>query len=304
MAKLQVLYKDLTKRLTDLITKEFPSEKQENKIEWVGTTPNGVVLESNLVQKKDGSITGTFLPTYKFREWGGETSIVGEFNTRKEFKVEFGLADQFTSGLKTTLSANSKGDDVFGVANVEFRNENLALTANVDYGKAAGSTLKGSGVFGSSYGAFIGGSIEYFVGLAQESISDLKEMTTTVGYATSDFDLAVFGRLKSLDDEDKHEVGASYFHKVRPDTSVGSEIVCDIGNADVSKPKLVFVSQYSSTPETTLKAKIDTDGKLSLSYGQQYNKGTKFVLAGTFDTNNLGSKSSSAFGFTLSLKGF
>jgi len=302
--KLQILYKDLTKRLNDLITKDFPSEKQENKLEWVGTTPTGVLLETNLVQRKDGSVTGTFIPTYKFREWGGETTVTGEFTTRKEFKVEVGLADQFTTGLKTTLSANSRGDDVFGVANVEFRNENLALTANVDYGKAAGSTIKGSGVFGSAYGAFIGASIEYFVGLSQEAISDLKEMTTTVGYSTLDWDLAAFGRIKSLDEEDKNEVGANYFHRVRPDVAVGSEIVCDIGNADATKPKLVFVTQYSPQIDTTVKAKVDTDGKLSLSYGQQFNKNAKLTLSGTFDTNNLGAKSSSVFGFTLSLKGF
>jgi hypothetical protein len=263
-----------------------------------------VQLETNLIQKKDGSVTGTFLPTYKFREWGGETTINGEFNTKKEFKVEAALLDKFTPGLKTGLSANSRGDDVFGVANVEYRNESVALTANVDYGKTAGSTIKGSAVFGTAWGAFIGGAIEYFVALAPDAISDLKEMTTTLGYSHAEFDVSAFGRIKSLDDEDKNEVGANYFHKVRPDIAVGTEIVCDIGNADAAKPKLVFVTQYSPQVDTTLKGKIDTDGKLSLSYGQQFNKSAKLTLGGTFDTNNLGAKSSSVFGFTLSLKGY
>jgi len=46
------LFKDLNKRNSDLLTKDFPSEKKENKVDWKGETSSNISFETSLTQKK------------------------------------------------------------------------------------------------------------------------------------------------------------------------------------------------------------------------------------------------------------
>jgi len=286
------LFKDLNKRTSDLLTKEFPSEKAENKVEWKGETSNNVSLETSLVQKSDGSIIGTFIPKYKYKEWG--TTLTAELKTTKDFKAEAAIEDQFVPGLKTTLTGESKGEDLFSTFAVEYKHELATVTASADYGQTAGSTLKATAVVGSQ-GFSVGGSAEYFVGSSSDS--SLKELHTVLGYSTDEFDLSAFGKLQN--EKEANILGATYYQKVNSDLAVGTEISFDTANAD-AKPKLVFGTQYRLEADTVLKGKFDTAGKLGLSYQQKFSKNSKLTLSSTIDTKNLG-KNSSTFGFTLSL---
>jgi len=288
------LFADIGKRVNDLITKEFPSEKQENKISWKGSPNAETTIESSLVQRKDGSILGTFAPKYNHREWG--TTFSAEINTRKEVKVE-AAADNFFNfdGLKTTLSGFYRGTENYGLFSVEYKHELATVTAAVDYGKPDGSTVKASAVLGHQ-GWALGASTEYFFG----GESELKDLTTALSYASADFDFTGFGRLQSQADNDKNELGATYFHKINKDWHVGAEAVFEMASTD-TKPKLTFATQYQLHPDTILKGKFDTAGRLGISYQQKYNRNVKFTLATTLDTNNLGGKNSSTFGFTLAL---
>lgn len=287
-------FKDLGKRLSDLLTKEYPSEKQENKIEWKGTTDNNVAVETNFVQKKDGSWVGTFIPKYKYKEYGATVSA--EFNTKKEYKAEVAVEDKFADGLKTIITGNSKGEDLFATVGVEYKHEKATISASADYGKASGSTLKASGVVGHQ-GFNFGASTEYFLG----NESQLRELHTILGYGCPSFDFGVFGKIKSVDDEEKNEVGVNYFQRLYDDLSVGTEIVFDTANAD-SKPKLTVGTKYAIEKDTVLKTKFDTEGKLGFSYQQKFNKNTKFTVSSTVDTGNFSSKGSSTFGFTLNFE--
>jgi len=290
-----LFFKDLNKRLSDLLTKDFPSEKQENKVEWKGTTANHVTFETNFVQRKDGSILGTFIPKYLYKPWG--TTFSGEFNTKKDVKAEVAVADKFTPGLKTTVTANSKDNETFGTLGVEYKHELGTVSVSGDYGKAAGSTVNASAVVAYQNWS-LGAKADYFLGITQDS--DLKEFQTSLNYNSGEFDLQAFGRIRSLGEEDKQELGGSYFHKVNNDLSVGTEVIFDVSNHTTNKPKLTFGSQYRLENDTILKGKFDTDGKINLSYQQIFSKNAKLTLAGTMDANNL-AKNSSTFGFTLSL---
>jgi len=288
------LFSDLGKRVTDLLTKEFPSEKQENKFAWKGQANNDVTLETSFVQRKDGSILGTFAPKYRHKDWN--TTFSAELNTKKEVKVEVAVEDLLSvDGLKTTLSGFSRGNDNFGTVAAEYKHELATVTASVDYGKAAGSTVKASAVIGAQ-GIALGASTEYFFG----GESELKDLTTVLSYGSSDFDITAFGRIQSQNDEDKNELGATYFHRINSDWQVGAEAIFETANTD-AKPKLTFASQYQLHNDTILKGKFDTAGKLGISYQQKYNKNAKITISSTIDTNNLGGKNSSTFGFTLSL---
>jgi len=288
------LFADLGKRVTDLLTKEFPSEKGENKLSWKGSPNKDTTLETSIVQRKDGSIVGTFAPKYNHREWG--TTFSAEINTRKEVKVEAAADDLLSvDGLKTTVTGYSKGTENYGEFGVEYKNELGTATASVDYGKANGSTVKASAVIGSQ-GVALGAKTEYFFG----GESELKDLTTVLSYSSSEFDITAFGRIQSQNDEDKNELGASYFHRINTDWQVGAEAVFETANTD-AKPKLTFGTQYVWNPDTIVKAKFDTAGKLGLSLQQKWNRNAKITIASTIDTNNLGGKNASTTSFTLAL---
>lgn len=283
------LFKDLGKRVSDLLTKEFPSE--EKKVEWKGVTGNNVTIETNLVQKGDTAIVGTITPSYKFKEYG--VNVLAEINTKKDVKVEVSADNKITDGLKLTVTGESKGNTSFATLAAEYKHEYATVTASVDYGKPKGSLIKATTVVGQK-GWSLGLSAEYFAG----DQSELKAFNTTVAYSSKDFDATVFGRL--ISQGDKNEIGGTYFHNINPSLTIGSEVVFDTANAD-AKPKLSFATQYRLNEDTVLKGKFDTNGVLGVSAAQRFNKNSRFILGSTIDTNNLSGKNASTFGFTLSL---
>jgi len=290
MAFRPVLFKDLDKRSNDLLTKEFPSDKAENKFEWKGETGSKTTQEIVLTQKNDGSVSGNFTAKYKHVEWG--STFTTELRTNREFKTEVAIEDQLTKGLKVTVSGESKGEDLFGTLGVEFKHEKAALTASADYGQASGSNLKGSLVVG--YNGFqLGGSGDYHVG--NSSDSSLKEVQTQLTYGTDEFDLGAFAKLQP--EKDSSILGVQYYQKVNPDLNVGAKASFDTQNAD-AKPTLLFGASYRLDDSTSVKGKFDTTGKLTTSWNHKLNKSAQLGIGATFDTNNLGPKSS-VFGFHL-----
>jgi len=285
------LFKDLGKRVTDLLTKEFPTE--EKKVEWKGVTNNNVTIETNLVQRGDGAIIGTITPSYKYKEYG--LNLLAEINTKKDVKLEASVENKLADGLKLTLTGESKGDNTFATVGAEYRHEYATVNAAIDYGKPKGSLLKANTVFGQK-GFALGLSAEYFLGTTDQS--ELKTFNTTISYTSKDFDATVFGRL--ISDKDKNELGGTYFHNINSALAVGTEVVFDTANAD-SKPKLSFGANYKLNEETSIKGKFDTNGILGVSFGQRFNKNSKVIIGANIDTNNLSGKSSSSFGYTISL---
>jgi len=287
-----VFYKDLNKRSSDLLTKDFPSEKRENKVDWKGTTSSRVSFETSLLQKSDGSILGTFAPKYQLREWN--TTFSGELKTNRDFKGEVAVDNHFTPGLKTTLSGESKGEDLFATFGVEYKHDLAAFTASADYGQASGSNFKTSAVVGSQ-GFQLGASVDYFLGASNDST--LREFAATANYTNDEFDIGMFGKI--LPEKDSNILGANYFQKVNSDLLFGTEVTFDTQNPQ-TKPKLTAGVQYRVDADATVKGKFDTEGRLGLSY-QQLFKSSRFTVSGTVDTNNTSGKNASSFGFNLSL---
>jgi len=287
-----VLYKDLNKRSNDLLTKDFPSEKRENKVDWKGETSSNVTFETSLLQKADGSILGTFTPKYRVKDWNA--SISAELKTNKDFKAEVVFDDHFTPGLKTTLTGESKGEDLVGTLGVEYKHELATFTTSVDYGSSSGSSIKSSTVVGTQ-GFQLGAQFEYFIGASNDS--SLKEFNSTASYGNDEFDLGVYGKI--LNEKDSTILGANYFQRVNADLLVGADVSFDTQNVE-TKPKLTAGAQYKIDAEALIKTKFDTNGKLGVSYNQKF-KSSRLVLAGTIDTNNLSGKNSSSIGFNLSL---
>jgi len=253
-------------------------------------------VESNLTVNSDGSVVGKITPSYKLKDYG--TNLTLDLNTKREFKLEVAVEDKPVDGLKTTVAANAKADEYWGTLGVDFKHDIGNFTASVDYGEEKGHTLKGSLLFGnnSAEQLTVGGDIEYLVG---HDSNQIKTINTKLAYASNEFDIACFCRINN--EKDVNEVGVSYFHKVNNDFSVGSEVAIDPSKALENKPKLILASQYLLERDTAVKGKFDTSGQLGLSFSQKLSDHARVVLGTTIDTNNLSSKNSSKFGFTLSL---
>jgi len=286
------LFKDISKRATDLLTKEYPSE--EKKFEWKGTTTNGVTIETNLVQKGEAAIVGTITPSYKYKEYG--VTVLGEFNTNKDIKLETSVENQVVDGLKATLTGEQKGKEAFATVAGEYKHPKATLNGSVDFGKSKGNTLKGNTVFGHN-GWLLGLSGEYFLGGENQ---ELKLFNTTIGYTQKDLDVTVFGRIVGAGGEnktDKNEIGATYYHNVRDDFSFGGELCFDATANSDSKPKLSLGAAYKLQEDTTLKAKVDTTGVLGFSYSQKFSKNSKLIIGAKMDT--LSGKNNTTMGFNI-----
>lgn len=282
--------KDLGKRSSDLLSKEFPTEY---KIEWKGATAAGVAVETSLAQAGE-RVTGAFKATLK--QVARNTSAELEIKTDRSAKVEVVLRDEVAKDLKTTVTAESNKDGNYGTFAVEYRRDLATVTAAADYGKDAGSTLKGSVSFGRAEGLVFGSQGEYFVG---RPANRLTAFTVTAGYRTKEFDLLAFDRFKHTDKEHKNEVGASYYHNASADLAIATEFAFDSNNAE-AKPKLTLGTKWAPAADTTVKATFDTAGKLAFSYQQKLNARVTGTLAATLDAQNF-SKSNTVFGVTLAL---
>jgi hypothetical protein len=288
------LFKNLTKKVSDLLTKEFPSDKGENKIEWKGTTENNVTIETSLTSKADGSTVGTIFPKYKAKEYG--TTFGVELNTKKEAKLEVSMEEYHLPGLKTTVAANYKPEDKFVTLSGEYKHENGTVTGQVDYGKSAGILLEGSATVGAQ-GFALGGNAQYLVGTND---NEVKKLHSILSYSNAEFDIAAFAKHTAPEgkNEEKNVMGLSFYHKFTKDWVFGAEATFETIPPEAT-PTLTFGTQYKVAEDTLLKARLDTDAKVALSYQQKYNKNTKFTLSGTFDTKNLGGKNAAQFGFNV-----
>jgi len=294
------LFKNLTKRSSDLLTKDFPSDKGERRFEWKGASDNVTIDSSITVTEdlKEGTTTsvGSIFPKYKAKEYG--TTVGVELNTKKEAKVEVSMEDYHAPGLKTTVTGNLTPKEKFATLSGEYRHDYMSLTGAVDYGKHAGGNVDASLVVGSQ-GVAIGGSASYAFG----NESEVKKLESVASYSTSDFDIAAFARHSAPTEkvkEEKNTMGLSFYHRFNPGWMVGAEATFDSIPPD-STPTLKFGTQYKVAEDTMVKARIDTDGKLALSYAQKYNRHTRFTVGATFDTRNFGGKNSAQFGFSVAL---
>jgi len=280
------LFKDLKKRPNDLLTKDFPGDKQEKKVEWKGDTPNGVGFETSFVQDDKNNITATIKPKFKYPQYRAEVN--GEFNTKQDVKIELSVDNQFVDNSKEIFSINNKKGDFFGAFGFEFKNKNAVFNSTVDYGKKQGPTVQTGLVLGTDE-LHLGLSANYLF-----SKSALETFEVVGAYRTAESDATLFGRIKpdERSKKDAQEVGFSYYHEVNEDLAFGAE---GQYNLTTKVSEVAAGLQVKVNKDTILKGKLNNEGRLGVSYQQKFNKLTRLSLSSTFDLQ--GVRSGSTFGF-------
>jgi len=277
MAKL--LYVDLGKKATDLLTKDFPDK---TKVELNTRSPNGLQFKVIATRNHDGSISGSIEPKYTFGKHA--TTVLANVDTGKTFKVE-GTVEKFP-GIKATIAGLLDSESL--KADLEWKHEHATVTTGLDLFSAKGTTASATAAVHHE-GFSLGASTEYFIGDRQE----VRKLDGVLAYSTSDLQVTAFSRRWG------GVLGGTYFQKVSDGTSVSAEIQFDLQKSDVT-PKLTFGASHNLDLQgTQVKGKFDTDGKLSLSYGQKLNNYLKFFVGANINTNNLGPSGNHTLGVAL-----
>ena len=95
----------------------------------------------------------------------------------------------------------------------------------------------------------------------------------------------------------KKTLSCSYYHKVSGDMQLGVAIGKPLSKADIN---IEFGTAYKLDKDTTVKAKVDSEGILCCSYKQKISGLTTMTLAAQVDTVNL-SDNKHKFGLQLNL---
>jgi len=276
MAKL--LYVDLGKKATDLLTKDFPDK---SKVEINTRASNGVQFQLTGTRNHDGSILGSVQPKYT---WGTQAlTFSTTIDTAKVVKAEATI-EKFP-GLKITLGGNSETESV--KADLEWKHERATVTTGLDLLSPKGTKASAT-VALHHEGISLGASTEYLIADRQE----VTKLDGVLAYTTSDLQLTAYAKKKG------DTLGATYHQKVSASTSAAAEIAFDLHKSDIT-PKLTFgVAHTLDLVGTQVKGKFDTDGKLSLSYGFRLNPNVKLWVGSSVNTNNISASGNHSTGFS------
>ena len=95
----------------------------------------------------------------------------------------------------------------------------------------------------------------------------------------------------------KATLSCSYYHKVSSDMQLGVAVAKPLAKPDVG---IEFGCAYKLDKDTSVKAKVDSDGVMCTSYKQKISPLTTMCLAAQVDTVNL-SDNKHKFGLTLNI---
>jgi hypothetical protein len=273
------LYADVGKKASDLLTKEFPDK---SKFELKTKTSNGVVQEVSLTKSGD-ALLGLINPKYTFAKHGVTLGFTADTDKNTKFEVAI---EKAIPGLKLTTIVDSKKLNAIQFDG-EYKHEYFAVNGSVDVMNNEGTEASLAGVVGYE-GFSLGLQSKYGRGA-------LSAVNGTAAYTTNDYVFTLFGLFKS------NRVGVSYFHRVTPFATAGFDASFDLDKAQASPSKLTVGGSYQLDTDTILKGKLDTDGKLSLSYAQRLSKYARLIVGTSLNINNPNSKSGYSYGFTFSL---
>lgn len=252
----------------------------DKKVQVKTKTKNGMTYTSTAVQSsKDDSLAGDL--QLKFSPHPG-ASVTSKLFTSGRMTHETVLDRLGVAGVKLTLLAGASAKNNLAVSTLEYKHESVAITTAID--AISGPVAHTTATVGTS---------AYTAGVEAEydtADKELKKCNFALNYADSSESEATVTVLN------KGETAKlAYSHAIRPDFSVAAEYLFD-KKADARR--LTAGAKYEVDRDTTLKAKIFSDGQVSASYIQEIRPKTTLILSQKFDVSNP-DKSSHKFGLSL-----
>ena len=257
------------KLCSDLLSKDYKVGK--TTVEVKSKTPSGVTFTPTAT-KTGESVAGTLKAAYGILPWLDSEAT---FGTDGSVELSLEAADLVTKGLVLTAECERAAPGKPGLlasANViaEYKSELLSCKTSYDLLKAdllaSASTMYNALALGID-GAYSKGAVQKYAAACQ--------------FVQPDFTVAA----KMNDKGGKQTLSCSYYHKVSSEMQLGVAIDKPLSKPDV---RIEFGTAYKLDKDTTVKAKVDSDGVLCTSYKQKISPLTTMTLAAQVDTVNLG----------------
>jgi len=277
------LYADLNKKSSDLLTKDFPNT---HKLEVKTKTLSGVNFEGNITRFNDGSIFGSINPKYKFNAHG--LTLGATVDSKKALKVEV-TAEDIVPGLKASITGHADSESL--TIEAEYKHEYLTLAGSVNVLSPKGNKVTAASVIG--YDGFA-------LGLQAEYIYDKwQNINGVASYTHPDFVGTLFARVNTH--ASSNILGLTFHQRLNARATLAAEASLDV-NKTTESPKITVGGSYDFLESpTTVKGKLDTDGRVSLSYAHRLNRYARLILGSSINTNNFSPSGNHHFGLTLSI---
>ncbi|KAL8124472.1 mitochondrial outer membrane protein porin of 36 kDa-like [Apium graveolens] len=275
MAKGPGLYSDIGKRARDLLNKDYQSDQ---KFTLTTCSATGVAITTSGTKK--GELFVADLNTQlKNRNVTTDLKIDTKSNLFTTFTV-----DQPLPGLKTIVSFVVP-DQRSGKLELQYLHDYAGVTASV--GLNANPVANISGVFGNNM-ASVGADVSF----------DTKTGNFTkcnAGFGFSHADLT--GSLTLNDKGDT--LSASYYHTVNllTNTAVGAEVTHKFSS---NENTIAMGTQHALDPLTTVKARINNNGKTNALIQHEWRPRSILTLSGEYDPKAV--DKNPKFGLALALK--
>jgi len=280
MPKTCTVFKDIGKLCNDLLSKDYKVGKAT--VEVKSKTPSGITFTPTANKdNSSGKVEGSLKAAYGFLPWLDGECTMGTAGT---VSVSLEAANALTKGLTLTAECDRAVGKTPAKANLiaDYKTELFACKSSYDYYKkdllASCSTVYAGFVFGLD-------------GAYSTTKGSLAKYSAACQFVQPDF--AVSGK---FDCAKAKSLTCSYFHKVSGDMQLGVEIAKPL-DGEVA---IQFGTMYKLDKDTNVKAKVNSDGKLSAAYKQKISPLTTMTLSAVVDTVNL-DQNNHKFGLVLNV---
>jgi len=248
-----VFYKDLSKKGKDLLNKDFPTAFE---VKAETRTLDGTAVETNLIRANDGSVAASLKPAVPLPAIGGAAEV--SVNTAKNVTVEVSSANKVADGLTTKVKAAVPSFDstqnATAALDLEYKHERVALLTSVDllakvhHARVSAVVPYEDFAFGVDTDVAVGGA------------PDLKRFGAAVNHRSKNAETTFYRR-----SEGSVVYGANYHHIVNDDISLATDVSYD-ASRDKAAPALTFGGWWRVAPDSAVKARASTNGRLGFSW--------------------------------------
>jgi len=287
------LYKNIGKLSKDLLSKDYEKSLPSLKLETKAENEVSLSVEGKRDAKSGEFIVDPFQYKYEFADRG--YTFVGKATSNRKLTGEFSVIDKLAKGLKVVTTVSTllvtKNDQVPENAvklGLEYTRDNIAATSDFELVKKDryATTANITGVVGTKTLA-IGGEVG--INLMDGSPS---KYDTVASYTVGNF--VVTGSLRDR----FGTIGSSFYRKVSDDTALAGDFSFKINDNETS---FVVGGHHKLDKDTSIKAKLNSNGVVSLSYIQQLRKNVRAVFSTEINAFNLGKADAHKIGFGITL---
>jgi len=282
-------YKDLGKRVKDLLTKDFEQHLPSLKVETKTENNVTVTIEGRRDTKKDEFIIDPFQYKCELPERG--FTFITKASSNRRVTGEFSVMDKVIKGLKLTTTASAilvtkpdQNPENTAKLSLEFTRENLAATADFELVKRVSSC---SAVFGNKNFA-LGGEIE------ANLIDGTFSKYNLSGSYTNNNNFIVHGFIRDY----LSTFGSSFYRKVNDNYCLAGEFTYRLNASDAS---FAIGGERKFDKDSSVKAKLDSKGTASFSYIHNLRKNVRAVFSTQIDTLHFNKGDAMKIGYGLTI---